>query len=162
MIIALTSVLFMITLLYVAWPLIMGRPEAPNLAEEMQSDRISRRLADLDAEKNLFYSHIKDLEFEHAMGKIGDDEFHGLREQFKQRVVPLIREMDTLSHLEERLDEDIEASVARLRGRAGTLGALPSASAAASLECPSCHSHNAAVNRYCGQCGAPLAKARQL
>ncbi len=162
MITLLTSVLFMIALLYVAWPLLMGRSIEPNLAEEMQNDRISRRLADLDAEKNLFYSHIKDLEFEHAMGKIGDDEFHGLREQFKQRVVPVIREMDILTNLEERLDADIEGSVARLRGRTGAIAVETSAAAATALECPKCHAQNAAVNHYCGQCGSPLAKARRL
>lgn len=161
MLLTASVLLFVAAFLYVVWPLLVSRPVLAGAAESLEEDLILQKKEALEAEKNQIYAHIKDLEFEHAMGKIGDDEFHGIREQYKQRVVPVIREMDYLNNLESRLEADIESAVGRLRS--GGAVSLPVDAAGPSRKpCPSCNGMNEPSNRFCGHCGASLCESRQL
>ncbi|MFN8006633.1 MAG: hypothetical protein U0V70_06380 [Terriglobia bacterium] len=59
--------------------------------------------------KERVYENIKDLEFEYKMGKLSDNDFHRLREEFSHEAYQLLREIEGLQP--ETLQNPGEAKV---------------------------------------------------
>lgn len=77
-----------------------------------------RRTADLLEEKQSVYRSILDLELDHEMGKMGEDDYHLLRRQSKSEALGIIRELEGEAAEESEqatLEEEIAAARARLR-----------------------------------------------
>jgi len=86
-------------------------------------------------EKALVLRAIKELEFDRAMGKIGDADFGEMSTRLRARAL-------TLMHDLERADAE-----APVRGRAA---------AAPRPACSSCRTQNEPDARFCKSCGRPL------
>lgn len=80
--------------LFVSWPLLMGKAEPDTAAEE-------RPIAQLLAQKDTVYSAIKELEFDHAMGNLSDQDFRELSGRYEDRAVALLQSIDEVSQAEE-------------------------------------------------------------
>jgi len=46
--------------------------------------------------KERVYENIKDLEFEHKMGKLSEDDYERLREEYSQEAYQIMREIESL------------------------------------------------------------------
>jgi hypothetical protein len=46
--------------------------------------------------KETVYENIKDLDFEYKMGKLSDDDYRGLRNDFEQQAYALMREIEQI------------------------------------------------------------------
>ena len=57
----------------------------------------SQTRAALEREKNLLLRAIKELEFDHAMGKIGEADFEDMSVRLRSRAVRLLQELDRTS-----------------------------------------------------------------
>ncbi len=66
--------------------------------ETRQPDMVgSRTRAALEREKSLVLRSIKELEFDHAMGKVGEADYHDMVGRLRSRAVRLIEQLDNAS-----------------------------------------------------------------
>jgi hypothetical protein len=72
--------------------------------------------ASLEREKNLLLRSIKELEFDHAMGKVGEADFEEMLARLRSRAVRLLQQLDSTESGYRAL---IERELAKRLGRAG-------------------------------------------
>jgi hypothetical protein len=92
--------------------------------------------ADLERDKALVLRAIKDLEFDHSMGKVSDADMAEIGGRLRARAMSIIEALDTPAPAPVRPD--------RVRP-------LPEPGA-----CPSCQTSNEPDARFCKHCGARL------
>jgi hypothetical protein len=136
----------------VAYPLFRKSSEL-NVAFAGSSDPV---LEGLVSQRDAMYSAIKDLENDHAMGKLSDADYKSLRAKYEAKAVAILQELDTVvgskpSTRAVRGDDAIEREIARLRRAATPNG---------SLKCPRCGTPHTAEDVFCAKCGASLRGVR--
>ncbi len=137
----------------VAWPIIQGG--RLRLANGEEADPV---LAELMARREAILTAIKDLEFDHAVGKVEEEDFRVLDTRLRAEAVEVLKEIDQrLGGDMASLDAQLEAEIARRRRRvpAATLEEQVEAEIAA-LRRQARTQPIASVERTCTQCGAPL------
>ncbi|MDE3089522.1 MAG: zinc ribbon domain-containing protein [Chloroflexota bacterium] len=108
-------------------------------------------LENLVLQRDATYAAIKDLEFDHAMGKLSDADYGSMRSKYESKAVAILQELDGLSaSLKQRAraafsDEAIERQVQQLRGGAGNI-----------VYCTRCGTRAAPGDKYCAKCGTPV------
>ena len=80
-------------LVFVAYPLINPKRHLYYLEEMLGLDE-EKKLAYLQSKKQLVYDNIKDLEFEHQMGKLTKSDFERLREGLIGEAEDVTKEID--------------------------------------------------------------------
>jgi hypothetical protein len=127
--------------------LLVGPPPAEEIGVEGQARQA------LEREKALVLRSIKELEFDHAMGKIGAADFEEMRDRLRLRAVGLIQQLDAAGY-RSAIERDLAARIGP--------AAAPAAAAAppAASICARCRTANDGDARFCKQCGAPLAEGR--
>jgi ribosomal protein L40E len=97
---------------------------------------------DLFLAKERIYANIKDLDFDHEVGKIGDEDYVAMRQALKQEAEAVLGRIDQLKA--GSLREALEREIARYRKqpRAGM--------------CLECGTNNPVGARFCSQCGHKL------
>jgi hypothetical protein len=133
---------------------------------------------ELMARRDALYATLRDAEFDHEMGKLGDADYQVLRTRTMHEAAQVLRQLDSLTPAAEAmLDREIEQAVARLRATPTSAGPadLPTAvvhaveaeiaalikhSGAApaldNLACPNCGQAYRAGDAFCVFCGAGL------
>jgi hypothetical protein len=113
------------------------------------------RLA-LEREKALVLRSIKELEFDRAMGKIAEADFHDMVGRLRARAIGLMKQLD--EH-EPGWRAEIERELARRLTARGVEAAQPAAAAGApaGVVCGSCETPNDPDARFCKACGTKLA-----
>ena len=101
----------------------------------------------LEREKMLTLRAIKELEFDHAMGKIAADDFAEMRDRLRARALRLIKQLDGADAYRAQIERDLAAR-------------LPAAGAGAAAEaartCAGCGARNEFDARFCKMCGHAL------
>ena len=94
----------------------------------------------LTERKEQLYASIKELEFDHSLGKISEEDYAALRGDLEAEAVAVLQKLDTVAvttESEEDLDARIEADITAQRAVASapSKGAAPAAaeSSAASM-----------------------------
>lgn len=119
-------------------------------AEDDRTVMIGHRTrAALEREKHLVLRAIKELEFDRAMGKLSDGDFHEMSTRLRARAAGLIHQLDAGSGYREQIERDLEK---RLGDRASK---APPERAAAERVC-ACGTHNDSDAKFCKNCGAKL------
>ena len=72
-----------------------------------------RTRAALEREKTLVLRSIKDLEFDHAMGKVSDKDFSEMSGRLRGRAAGLIRQLDAGTSYRQAIEAEIEKRVGR-------------------------------------------------
>src|SRR5512138_3031493 len=70
-----------------------------------------RTRAALEREKTLVLRSIKDLEFDHAMGKVSDKDFAEMSARLRARAAGLIRQLDAGTSYRQAIEAEIEKRV---------------------------------------------------
>ena len=124
-------------------PLVSTQPEQPITIG-------GRTRVALEREKMLVLRSIKELEFDHAMGKLSTKDFDEMSGRLRTRALSLMRELE--------LDpEGYKTSIEReLEGRLKSAKIAPAAPAVTNA-CASCHAGNDADAVFCKKCGARIA-----
>ena len=99
--------------------------------------RTERVSAHLEREKALVLRSIKELEFDHKMGKVSDADYNEIVGNLRARALTLMQDLDRAP---SEPDDDIEATPA----------------AASADACPQCGTSNDADAKFCKQCGRKL------
>jgi hypothetical protein len=140
-----------------------------------QADRTAmigeRTRAALEREKMLALRAIKELEFDHQMGKIAPEDFKEMTARLRARAIRLMRQLDAGAGYRERIEKDLvkrlgAASPPELKARAYTDSAepqarayVPSADAGPSSDakrCANCSTAHDPDAKFCKSCGQPL------
>lgn len=87
---------------YIVWPLLVGRPNEGSGSPGAEGASMVDQLL---IEKGATYSAIKELEFDHAMGNLSNQDYQELVSRYEAKAVALLRTID-------------EASVGGLQGAA--------------------------------------------
>lgn len=126
-----------------------------------------RTRAALEREKSLVLRSIKDLEFDHAMGKVSDKDFSEMGARLRSRAAGLIRQLDAGTSYRQAIETEIEKRVGKAPRPAATVPAatVPAVSAPAAAVptdqpktklCLSCCTPNDPDARFCKGCGYQL------
>ena len=101
--ILLISVLSIAAVCFVIWPLFQRRPiSSPPDLEEMEE-----LLTTLQA--------IRELEFDHSVGKIEDSDYEHFNRLLRRRAMGLLRQIDQYAPQTLQMDEALEEEIADLR-----------------------------------------------
>lgn len=141
-------------------PLVTGETRQPEMVG-------SQTRVALEREKNLLLRSIKELEFDHAMGKVADADFQEMSTRLRSRAVRLLQELDNTGGGYREL---IERELARRLGKAGATEIAPdreqseqdtavaqgAGPAASTGVCSSCATVNDDDAKFCKSCGGRL------
>ena len=106
-----SAALIGLTVLNALRPLVTGETRQPEMVG-------SRTRAALEREKNLVLRSIKELEFDHAMGKVSDSDYEEMASRLRSRAVRLLQELDnTTSGYRELIERELAKRLARAGGR---------------------------------------------
>ena len=158
--------------------LFIGRP----LRQARRSSELEPQLDTLLARRESLYTQIRELDFDHATGKITDADHGPLRAQLVGKAAGVLRQIDALNAAAQGdaaleaaiagrrrrksaavIDAELEAAIAARRKR--QLDAAPSAGAELeaaiaarrkTLVCPNCGKPVSAGDAFCARCGATL------
>jgi hypothetical protein len=129
-----------------------------------------RTRAALEREKTLALRAIKDLEFDHAMGKVSAKDFSDMSDRLRARAVRLLHELDATVGYRDEIEREIARrlqesrhpdSLERVSGQreaapgeteVSGAGAPPSAAGL----CAACATRNDVDARFCKACGTRL------
>ncbi len=118
-----------------------------------QDDRVEmvggRTRAALEREKLLTLRAVKDLEFDRAMGKVSEADFHEMSTRLRARAVRLIRQLDAGQGYRSRIEQDVAA-------RLGTAKDDGASAAPVARTCAQCSTANDPDARFCKECGQQL------
>lgn len=135
----------------VAWPYLNdGRGLDPAFAKTADP-----ALENLVIQRDATYAAIKDLEFDHAMGKLSDADYGSMRAKYETKAVGILQELDQFKATQKRApqpgesDAEIERQVKVLRR--GT---------AAPTRCPKCGTPYGPDDAFCAKCGESLRGVR--
>jgi RNA polymerase subunit RPABC4/transcription elongation factor Spt4 len=150
MLIALSILLILGVLAALAYPVLQqarsrGTPVAATSAEES--------LAELLAERDAAFQAIRDLHFDHDLGKISDEDVATYETSLKMHAAESLRRLDAWEDsADDSLGHLIERQVSARRAALSRGDSRP---------CPECGRLVAARDQYCTGCGAALAPAAQ-
>ncbi|MGH9433252.1 MAG: hypothetical protein ACRD3T_17110 [Terriglobia bacterium] len=132
---------------FVAYPLLSNEKEGQESLPVDVTPSI-----DLKRRRMVLYENLQDLEFEFRARKIAPADYETLRESYKTEAARL---MLASKELEQGTAEDalIEREVATRRARRKD-------QIAEAYICPACGFQNPVPVKFCGECGAPVAKPR--
>lgn len=121
---------------------------------------IGERLrADLEREKTLVLRSIKELEFDHAMGKLSPKDFEEMSGRLRARAIGIIKQLDSGGY-REIIERDLAARIGRSPSRSTADGSTtPSAACAKQTGWCECGVPNDQDARFCKACGSRLGAA---
>jgi len=118
-----------------------------------------RTRAALEREKTLVLRSIKDLEFDHAMGKVSDKDFSEMGARLRGRAAGLIRQLDAGTSYRQAIDAEIEKRVgpkSEAKPAAAPAVAVIAKEEKQTKICLSCCTQNDPDARFCKGCGYQL------
>ena len=114
-----------------------------DLPDETELDRLLDR-------KALIYRSIRDLDFEHAMGRLSDADYQRLQADYKNDAALILQKLDQLGASED-LDKAIEKEIAARRA-----GRTAPQKEREVFRCPSCGAETVPGKKFCADCGNRL------
>ncbi len=98
---------------------------------------------------------IRDLDFDHRIGIVTEEDYRPLRDALALRAASLLQELDYRSRQESDLDAQIEAMVSALRSQGPRTPVVHPKDVGATT-CPACGCPVQAGDRFCAHCGTAL------
>lgn len=133
---------------YVLWPLLSrAAPDVP-----VEDDR----LTDLLSRKDGVLVAIKDLEFDHQVGKLSEEDFQRFDARLRQQAIGYLQQIDKLAPQSAQLDEALEGEITRLRKTRTTPASANGKTAPVTATAAPMPAAKPAA-RFCTNCGQPLA-----
>jgi len=87
--------------------------------------------------KDAAYTAIKDLEFDYQSGKLSEEDYSQMKEQFDREAISILEKIDQLEKKEKKL-------------------AVPVSSKPKTVFCAQCGKRNQVKNNFCFSCGTKL------
>ncbi len=123
--------LALLTIAFVAYPLLQKSQHKVSFAVNHQNE-------DLLARKNEIYAAVRDIDFDYRMGKLSEEDYASLREQYKQEAVKIMHALD------------------RMAGHTPPEPKRGGAKDGNTRFCHSCGAQTQRADEFCSACGAHL------
>lgn len=141
-------------LFYVIGPLVTKQPPLLQVEDD--------RLTDLLARKDSALRAIKELEFDHQVGKIDAEDYQRLNQRLSRQAITLMQQLEQITPASVALDEQLEAEIAQRRqAKPSTMPAKPVRTPvmqpATTHFCTQCGARLDTSFKFCANCGAPVA-----
>lgn len=121
------SILFILALMVLVG-LIIGRPffEKDQKSPQAEFDALDHQQSTLLAERDRILNAIQELDFDHALGKVPENEYPSQRTILMQKGAEVLRQLDALEELEAEGDADarLEAALSVRRMETATAGVV--------------------------------------
>ena len=140
-----TEALFVVVAIMVFAFVAMPIYNAKNRRGEFSKNNVNHRATELQERKDAIYEAIKDIEFDHQMGKLSDEDFQELRQQYKSEAVDLVKK------LVQAQPKRGKAKSRQPKKKKQTSGALKF--------CWECGAEINPDDKFCGSCGTNLKHA---
>jgi len=121
----------------------------------------------LRVEHERVLTQLRDLDFDHATGKLNDDDYTAQRALLMAQGVAVLKQLDQLSSAiaaqpvaggrTRTVDDEIEAALAQRRpapAAGDEIEAVPAQRTAGAHACGQCGAHVTPADRFCPACGA--------
>lgn len=112
-------------------------------------------LKHLEDRRKVLYENQKDLQFEYHQGKLSEEDYQSLKQGF---LYDLAGVMDSIERLELRKGKPGKGTMAAEAAAKEKPRVESSPAKPRTAVCPSCNAPNPPANRFCGNCGKPLAQ----
>ena len=130
----------------------------------------SGRLSGLQAERDRVLDSIQEIDLDHSMGKVPEEDYRRQRQALALEGAEILRKIDELEGIGTRTLEpgaepngktpemELEAAVAQLRGKPSPANSqiVEGDSDSGQAACPECGKEIIHGDRYCANCGAAL------
>ena len=136
------SLLAIALLIWVLWPLVLS-PQPATAGGQVSAGNGALRA--LLQKKETIYSNIRDLRFEHQMGKLSDTDFKELEAGYHREAAELLKKIDGLGGAAS-LEETLEQEVRDYREKGASAPGV----------CPACGKNPKPEHQFCTGCGAAL------
>jgi hypothetical protein len=137
---------------YVLGPLFREPKETPDLElpAETELDRLLER-------KSAVNRSIRDLEFEHKMGRLSETDYRQFEDGYKKEEAAVLQKLQALG-ISENLNEALEKEIAGRKAKLFASGPKPAGQTAQPrmARCPSCGAEIIPGKKYCADCGHRL------
>lgn len=116
---------------------------------EEASRRESRR-RELIEERERVLETIRELDFDHRMGKVEEADYQEARSRYEAQAIEVMKAIDRANGRSDQVDieKQVESEIASLRRSAPAPGAT----------CAECGAPLAAGAKFCAQCGSAVAR----
>lgn len=136
----------------------------PGELEVYEGQAVGRRRKELEREYQALKRALKEIEMDHAMGKLSEDDYGEIRARYRERAVRVLRQLDQAPGQPAAADirRQIELDLAAHRAGAGpgkTAGPKEEEPLKVSATCPSCSTRNDHDADFCKKCGTRLSPA---
>jgi RNA polymerase subunit RPABC4/transcription elongation factor Spt4 len=129
-------------LLAVAHPILARTP-----GSEPAATSAEETIDELVAQRDAVFQALRELRFDHAVGKITDEDYVAFEGSLKQTAADSLRALD---EWEARADMEVEPDIERI------VAARAALVASGGIACPNCGRPAGPEDKFCGSCGAPL------
>jgi hypothetical protein len=106
----------------------------------------------LDQRKAAIYENLRDLQFEHRVGKLSDEDYQATKKDLQKELAVVLAEVD-------KLKQELEQTAGRKKPAAPKAAVAVPANGT-SLVCPSCGAKFEKELKFCGECGKPMKVAQ--
>ena len=148
MIYGIVLMLILAAIAAVAWPLL--NPARPSADAERE---LSPELEELAGQRDTAYRAIRELEFEHQLGNLSQQDYQSLRERYRTEAAGILQQLERARGPEKEtvaVSRDVSPRIARARKEP------EAATATDGRPCPACGKSVPADDRFCWHCGAAL------
>ena len=128
-----------LALAFTVWPLLNQEPLLPAADDSP--------VADLIARKDTLLRSLKEIEFDHTLGKLSDEDFQRLDGTLRRQAVTLLKQIEKVSPELAGHEAAIEAAVAERRGQPASQDRR---------HCSQCGVIVKPGDKFCAACGAGL------
>ena len=117
-----------------------------------------RRRKELEREKQSLLKALKELDFDHEMGKVSKKDFDDIGSIYRARAIRVLRRLDDAGGDYERMIAADVAKRLKVATPASATASVPESVAAAIAGdgCPKCQTRNDADAEFCKKCGSKL------
>ena len=119
-----------------------------------------KRRKELEREKQALLKALKELDFDHQMGKVSDKDFADIGSTYRARAIRVMRQLDDAGRdYEAMIEKDVAARVGKETGdRQPATGSRQPAATAAMDGCGKCGTRNDSDAEFCKKCGSKLVR----
>jgi hypothetical protein len=117
------------------------------------------RRKELEREKQALLKALKELDFDHEMGKVSKKDFEEISQQYRARAIRVMRQLDDAAgDYEKMIARDLAARLGKPTGTGDTVMASAAAAIVAAPlgACAKCNTRNDDDAEFCKKCGAKL------
>ncbi len=149
---------------FVVYPIIVKRRSEP-LVPGAENSGAQEDLELLETQKESLYAAIKEIEFDHGLGKLSTKDYNELNQKYKSQAAALLKKIDAVinevesDELGKELEREItgteDPSISENTGPSGK-ESVSAPSTESSRNCYNCGRDYSAEDKFCSGCGVML------